>query len=181
MARQVDIEHNATLCRRRQMVANLTLACWLFCGVCPCRFFMSALLILSAAKKMAIDKSGRLLSSKRLALVLDLDNTLLHCSDHPDAGRCQPGNRGGYGGSLFRGHFSCVDIGSQQKHARRGRWSECAHRDITQARCLLNAWCSTLSVRIRVCELGRIMVSGAIDGIHALRLPSQPKYYIKLR
>lgn len=36
---------------------------------------------------MHIDKSGRLLNSKRLALVLDLDNTLLHCSDHPDAGR----------------------------------------------------------------------------------------------
>lgn len=57
-------------------------------------------LLFPAARKMAVDKAGRLLSSKRLALVLDLDNTLLHCSDHPDAGRQEPRGweRGAAGG-----------------------------------------------------------------------------------
>ncbi len=36
---------------------------------------------------MHTDKKTKLLNTKKLSLVLDLDNTLLHCSDHPDAGR----------------------------------------------------------------------------------------------
>ncbi|CAM9970271.1 unnamed protein product [Choristocarpus tenellus] len=47
------------------------------------------------ARVLHVDKSNRLMSSRKLALVLDLDNTLLHCTDHPEAPRLiAPGTEG---------------------------------------------------------------------------------------